>query len=208
MKPLYWLTIHGQPFEWTNECDSVFKDLKLRLISAPVLVFPKFDKPFLLDTDASKTSIGAVQSQQSEDSQEYVVAHGICTLSKAERTHDVMRKERFAVVTIVKHFYPYLLGQHFILCSEHSTLQWIYSMKKSERQLARWLKQLQVNEIEVVHRKGHSHLNANALSSVCVSSHEVGKGSSHDYCAGTFVVMPEESNMQLLQQRDENTFHP
>ena len=74
-------------------------------------------------------------------------------------------------------------------------------MKEPEEQMARWLEQPQEYDFEVVHRRGCSHVNADALSRVCVSSHGVGEGSSHKYC---FAVMPEKSNMQLLQQRDEN----
>ena len=44
----------------------------------------------------------------------------------------------------------------------------IYSMNEPEGKLAPWLEQLQVHDFEVVHRKGHGHLNEDALSHVCV----------------------------------------
>ena len=108
--PLYRLTERGRVFEWTSECDAAFQKLKQRLISAPVLIFPNFEKPFLLDTDGSETGVGAVLSQLSDDGQECVVAYGSRTLSKAERKYNVTRKELLAVVTFVKHFRPYLQG--------------------------------------------------------------------------------------------------
>ena len=41
--------------------------LKGKVQSAPVLVFPNFDKPFLLETDASKEGLGVVLSQKQND---------------------------------------------------------------------------------------------------------------------------------------------
>ena len=38
--------------------------LKRKIQSMPVLVFPDFDKPFLLETDASKEGLGAMLSQK------------------------------------------------------------------------------------------------------------------------------------------------
>ena len=41
--------------------------LKGKVQSAPVLVFPDFDKPFLLETDASKEGLGVLHSQKQDD---------------------------------------------------------------------------------------------------------------------------------------------
>ena len=89
---LYRLTERGRAFEWTDECDSAFQELKQKLISAPVLIFPNFNKPFLLDTDGSEIVAGVVLSQPSVDGQECVVAYGSRTLSKAERKYNVTER--------------------------------------------------------------------------------------------------------------------
>lgn len=47
-------------FNWTPEATEAFKKLKLVLITTPVLVFPNFDLPFVVETDACEVSIGAV----------------------------------------------------------------------------------------------------------------------------------------------------
>ena len=44
-----------------------FHQLKMRCITAPVLAFADFEKPFRLETDASKDSLGAVLSQRQPD---------------------------------------------------------------------------------------------------------------------------------------------
>ena len=52
------------PFEWTLEHQESFEKLKHSLITAPVLAYPNYDKPFLLETDASLKGPGTVLSQQ------------------------------------------------------------------------------------------------------------------------------------------------
>ena len=42
------LTEKGRKFEWTNECQSAFEELKNRLVSSPILVHPDFSKNFIL----------------------------------------------------------------------------------------------------------------------------------------------------------------
>eukprot|EP00731_Ephydatia_muelleri_P004957 Em0002g1133a len=138
-RPLHQLTERGREFQWTQECIHAFDELKSRLLSAPILSFPDFEKPFILDTDACQYGIGAVLSQD-HDGEEKVVAYGSRTLSKAERKYCVTRKELLAVVTFTKHFRPYLLGRHFTLRTDHSSLQWLYNMKEPEGQLARWFR--------------------------------------------------------------------
>ena len=80
-KPLYRLTEQGRQFNWTAECDTAFAVFKLRLSSTPVLAFPDFSLPLILDTDASQSGIGAVLSQE-ECGEKKVIAYANQTLTK------------------------------------------------------------------------------------------------------------------------------
>ena len=62
-KPLYRLTRKGVKFTWEKEQEDAFQLLKTRLLQAPILAFPIFRHPFVIDTDASETALGAVLSQ-------------------------------------------------------------------------------------------------------------------------------------------------
>ncbi|GFW36421.1 retrovirus-related Pol polyprotein from transposon 412 [Trichonephila clavipes] len=73
-RPLHKLTESKQKFQWTKECEDSFLQLKEALTSSPILIYPQPDKPFILDTDASNESVGAVLSQEI-DGQERVVAY-------------------------------------------------------------------------------------------------------------------------------------
>ncbi|KAL7292694.1 hypothetical protein TKK_0013817 [Trichogramma kaykai] len=61
-KPLHDLTKKGNKFDWSPECETSFQTLKDCLISAPILIFPDFTKPFILTTDASDLARGRIKS--------------------------------------------------------------------------------------------------------------------------------------------------
>ncbi len=65
-------------FIWKTEHERAFSDLKTVLCTAPVLALPNFVKdapPFILDTDASDTAIGAMLSQRDDQGHERVIAY-------------------------------------------------------------------------------------------------------------------------------------
>ena len=83
--PLFHMS-QKQPIIWTDECSKAFTELKDRLTSPPVLAFPQKDGgKFILNTDASDCSIGAVLSQL-QNGEEKVIAYASRTLSKSEKT--------------------------------------------------------------------------------------------------------------------------
>ena len=87
---LHALTTKGRDFKWTEECQLSFDALRRVLVTSPILHSPDFSKSFILDTDASDKSIGAVLSQNI-DGKERVCAYASRTLSKSERKYCVKR---------------------------------------------------------------------------------------------------------------------
>ena len=163
--PLHRLTGKRAVFEWSVECQAAFETLKERLITAPILAVPTDDGQYILDTDASDVSIGAVLSQI-QDSQEQVIAYASRTLSGPELNYSATRRELLAVVTYMKHFRMYLLGpREFVVRTDHSALQWLRRMPDPVGQNARWLEAMEEYlPFTVEHRAGLKHSNADALS--------------------------------------------
>ena len=62
--PLHSLTKKDAVFIWTPTCQKSFDQLKQLLTEPPLL---DFEKPFLLETDASFQGLGAVLAQRQED---------------------------------------------------------------------------------------------------------------------------------------------
>ena len=64
----------------------------------------------------------------------------------------------------VEKFRGYLLGEEFIVITDHSSLLWLHNLKDPTRRLARWATALQAYNIKIVHRKGALHKVPDALS--------------------------------------------
>ena len=61
------LTQDLPPFRWDSEHQESFDRLKEALISSPILAYPDYNKPFILETDASLKGLGAVLTQEDDD---------------------------------------------------------------------------------------------------------------------------------------------
>ena len=161
--PLTALTKKGVKFLWTDQHQNAFQTLKQHLCSAPVLAYPDFDRPFLLQTDASDVGLGAVLAQRDINGQERVIAYASYTLSQREKNYSTMEKEALAIVFAVKHFRVYLLRKKFLVITDNNALRWLHSLEPKGR-IARWIMDLQEFEFDIQHRVGTSNQNTDAIS--------------------------------------------
>jgi len=69
------MTKKDSVFEWSSSCQHAFERLKQLLTSAPILIFLDFKKRFILETDASEVSLGAVLSQKQTNRQIVPIAY-------------------------------------------------------------------------------------------------------------------------------------
>ena len=152
------------PFQWDEPQDSAFNALRASLSLPPILIHPNFNKPFLLFTDASNVSIGAILAQQDKNKVDHPISYYSKTLSKAERNYSVTESKCLAVLPSIKHFRPFLYGTHFTIITNHSSLNWLQQMKDPDGRLTHWALFLQAYNFSIVHRAGAIHQNANGLS--------------------------------------------
>lgn len=162
-RPLHKACEKNQKFKWTLECQTSFDLLKQALTSASVLAYPTTKTGFILDTDASDKAVGAVLSQI-QDNQEKVIAYMSKAISKQEQSNCITRKELLAVVVALRTFHSYLYGQEVLLRTDNAAVSWLRSLRCPTGQVARWLQELNTYNLNVEHRAGRSHNNADALS--------------------------------------------
>ena len=161
--PLNRLLKKDQAFDWTEDCQEPFDELKRAMTSPLVLALPNDTDTFVLDTDAAEGSIEAVLSQL-QDREERVVAYAGRTLNRHEINYCITRKELLAIVHFTKLFRQYLFGRKFMIRTDHAALSWLQKTPEPIGQNARWLEQLGEYDFTICHRKGTSHSNTDALS--------------------------------------------
>jgi hypothetical protein len=138
-------------FKWTNEAKQGFLQLKCAMTQAPVLAFPDFSKTFIIECDASGVGLGPVLMQDRRPIAYFSQApHGKnLNLSTYE-------KEMLALVTTIQKWRLYLLGQQFIVQTNHQSLIVTEAQKK-------WLIKLVGYDFTIEYRKGHENATTYAL---------------------------------------------
>ena len=71
-------------FEWSQECQEIFDMLKVKMASAPILVFPDQNKEFHVHVDAYSVALGVVLAQPGEGDLDHPITYASRKLSFVE----------------------------------------------------------------------------------------------------------------------------
>jgi hypothetical protein len=158
-KPLTDLLKEGALFIWTELCEEAFQWLKQSLISVSVLALPNFSKPFIIETDASDTGIGAVLQQK---------VHPIAFVSKAlgPKTQGLStyEKESLAILLAIDQWKAYLQPAEFIIHTGHKSLTHLIDQRLHTYWQQKVLTKLMSYQYKITYKKGTSNSAADALS--------------------------------------------
>ncbi|RHN51999.1 putative nucleotidyltransferase, Ribonuclease H [Medicago truncatula] len=157
--PLTQLTCKGKSFVWDTQCESSFNELKRRLTTAPVLILPKPEEPFVVYCDASKLGLGGVLMQDGK-----VVAYASRQLRVHEKNYPTHDLELAAVVFVLKIWRHYLYGSRFEVFSDHKSLKYLFDQKELNMRQRRWLELLKDFDFGLNYHPGKANVVADALS--------------------------------------------
>ena len=117
------------PFEWTQTHQESFDKLKLALTSAPVLAYPDYGKPFLLETDASLKDLGAVLSQEDSNGNMHVISYASRTLKPYEKSMQNYSSAKLELLalkwSVCEKFRDYLIGSKFTVLNDNNPLTYV-----------------------------------------------------------------------------------
>ncbi|KAL0202364.1 hypothetical protein M9458_000382, partial [Cirrhinus mrigala] len=155
-----------QPFLWTADCEEAFQSLKEKLISAPVLGYPDYSLPFLLQTDASGMGLGAVLVQV-QDGVERVIAYASRGLSPPETRYPAHKLEFLALKwAVTDKFHDHLYGRKFSVLTDNNPLKYVMTSAKLDATGQRWVSHLSIYDFDIQYRRGQDNSNADALSRI------------------------------------------
>jgi hypothetical protein len=159
------LTSKYQPWQWEEAQLKAFDALKRLLHTAPVLIVPDLDQPFVIHTDASDFALGAVLEQDHGKGLQ-PVAYLSKKLNAAQCNYSVYEKELLAIVSALGEWKHYLLGSpHKIqVITDHQPLQWLVNQQVLSARVARWVEFMQQFTPRIAYRPGRENTAADGLS--------------------------------------------
>jgi hypothetical protein len=112
-------------FHWTEECQQSFDTLKQKMVTMPILVFPNWSKEFHVHVDVSSIALGAELAQPGEGDIDHTLSFSSKKLSTIEINYTTTEREGLDMVYALQKFHHYLLGGHFKMFNDHSTLKYL-----------------------------------------------------------------------------------
>ncbi|XP_050222294.1 uncharacterized protein LOC126672387 [Mercurialis annua] len=154
-------------FEWNEECQKVFEELKIFLTSPPLLSWPKTGEVLYLYLSAGKETIASVLVREEEEEQ-LPIYYSSRTLKGAELNYPTIDKLALMVVVAAKKLRPYFQG-HTVIIRTNQPLRKALQRPETSGRMVSWSIQLGEHDIRYEPRKT---LKAQALADFVVEMTE------------------------------------
>ncbi|KAL2224635.1 UNVERIFIED_CONTAM: Transposon Ty3-G Gag-Pol polyprotein [Sesamum indicum] len=145
-------------FQWTEQCQQSFDELKKRLTSNPILVLPSGSGGYIVYTDASKQRLGCVLMQN-----EKVIAYASRQLRNHELNYHTHDLELATIVHALKIWRHYLYGEKIQILTDHKSLKYILAQKELNLRQRRWIELLKDYDCTIEFHLRKANVVADAL---------------------------------------------
>ena len=155
----------SQPLELPSDALAAFQELKMKCLTALVLAFTDFKKPFPLETDASIEGLGAVLSQKQDDGQYHPIAYASHGLKGGEFKYHSSKLEFLALKwTMTDQFKEYLQYQPFLVRTDNNPLTYVMMTPNLDAVRHRWVAAMAGYNFEIEYMHGSDNKVTDALS--------------------------------------------
>ena len=184
------------------KAQEVVRILKDKIQFTPMLVFPDFDKPFLLETDTSKEGLGVVLSQKQDNGCYHPVAFGSHSLTPVEKNYHSSNLECLTLKwSITENFKEYLTYVPFVVRMDNNLLTYILMTPNLDAMGHRWVGTLASFEFALEYQKGADNGAADTLSWVPIRhNHETVQSLMEGAIVGATDPGEAEANEELFYE--------
>ena len=161
-EPLRRLTDKDSAFEWNQQHEEAFDEVKKLLAAAPVLKYYDVNEPVILESDSSDVGLGAVIKQSGKP-----IAYASRTLTSTERNYAQIEKEALSLVFAAERFEHYILGKsNVVMFTDHKPLETIFKkpILQCPKRLQRMRLRLQKFDVSVQYKPGPTMFISDTLS--------------------------------------------
>lgn len=203
-EPLTRLTRKNHPFEWKEEQDRAFNEIKHRLLTQPVLkVYNPDAKRSELHTDASSNGIGALFMQADENDQLHPVYAVSRRTSDTEKHYHSSKLELLAIVWAIERLKIFLINIKFVVLTDCQALTFLNKNKTKNAQVIRWCNLLSDYDFEIKFKSGQIMKHADALSRAPVDPPESDLDTIMLDKFSILSIVTREEEIMLVQYSDK-----
>ena len=203
--PLSRLTSSKLKFEWGDSEEAAFQAVKLHLQEAPCLHLADWNKEFHIESDASKTAVGAVLFQLDKEGNRHQLGYHSKTLSQVEQRWNTTELEMYAIVSASRKWSAYCSNK-IVFHTDHQPLKYIRKQKDPRGKIARWIMELENFDYTVEYIPGKDNTEADYLSRTVIK--ERGKGiESMQELATVYCNEPEIPTVEVIRKQQELDQH-
>ena len=208
LKPIYDLTRKGRPFQWQQEQQIAFEEIKSRLQKPPILHLPDEKGRFHLYSDTSKYATGSAL-YQIQNGKPKLIAYASKRLPEAARNYSITELEMCGLAINIASFAHLLKKVDFDAIVDHLALVHILKSKTepATARIKRLLEILSAYSFNLYYMKGKDMILSDFLS-----RQEIDKSDPHEIIPISFDMKAilnekyyksEEEGKYLVQTRSQ-----
>ena len=136
-------------------------------MKAPILAFADYNKPFLLETNASKDGLGAVLLQKDENGKYHPITYGSKAFSKSEKNYHSSKLEFLPLKwAVTEHFQEYLQysPKPFLIRTDNNPVTYVMTTPNLDATGHQWVGSLANYNFKIEYLKGCDNSTADVLS--------------------------------------------
>ena len=119
-----------------------------------------------MHVDTSCIALGAVLTEEGEEELNHSIEFTSRKLYKADNNYSTTEHEGLAMVYVLQNFRHYLLGRHFKMYTDHSTLKYLVNKPVLGEKICKCLLLFQEYDFEVIVKPGQLNAGPDHLSHI------------------------------------------